>query len=34
LERVTTERYIELTRTDDAGIQVSLFPDEAAVAIA
>ncbi len=34
LERVITERYIELTRADDAGIQVSLFPDEAAVAIA
>jgi hypothetical protein len=34
LERVTTERYIELTRADDAGIQVSLFPGEAAVAIA
>ena len=34
LERVTTERYIELTRADDAGIQVSLFPGEAAVTIA
>ena len=25
LERVITERYIELTRVDDTGIQVSLF---------
>lgn len=34
LERVTTERYIELTRADETGIQVSLFPGEAAVAVA
>jgi hypothetical protein len=34
LERFTTERYIELTLVDDAGIQVSLFPGEAAVAVA
>src|SRR5690348_3548888 len=34
LERVTTERYIELTRADDTGIQVSLYPSEAAVAVA
>jgi hypothetical protein len=30
LERVTTERYIELSRADDTGIQVSLLPGEAA----
>jgi hypothetical protein len=34
LGRVTTERCIELTRADDTGIQVSLYPDEAAVAVA
>ena len=34
LERVTTERYIELARVDDTGIQVSLFAGEAAVAVA
>jgi hypothetical protein len=34
LERFTTERYIELTRVDDAGIQVSLFSSELALSIA
>jgi hypothetical protein len=34
LERFTTERHIELTRADDTGIQVSLYPGEAAVAVA
>jgi hypothetical protein len=34
LERFTTERYIELTRVDDAGIQVSLYSGELAVAVA
>jgi hypothetical protein len=34
LERFTTERYIELTRTDDTGIQMSLFSGELAVAVA
>jgi hypothetical protein len=34
LERFTTERYIELTRVDDAGIQVSLFFSELALSVA
>jgi hypothetical protein len=34
LERCTTERYIELTRVDDTGIQVSLFSGELAVTVA
>jgi hypothetical protein len=34
LERVTTGRYIELTRVDDTGIQVSLLAGELAVAVA
>lgn len=34
LERFTTEQHVELTRADDSGIQVSLFPGEAAVAVA
>jgi hypothetical protein len=34
LERVTIERHIELTRVDDAGIQVSLFSNELALSVA
>jgi hypothetical protein len=34
LDRFTTERHMELTRADDTGIQVSLYPDQLAVAIA
>ena len=34
LERFASGRHIELTRVDDAGIQVSLFPGEAAVTVA
>lgn len=34
LERLTTERYIELTRVDDAGIQLSLFSGQLAVSVA
>jgi hypothetical protein len=34
LKRFTTERYIELTRNDDAGIQMSLFSGELAISVA
>jgi len=34
LERFTTEHHIELTRPDDAGVQVSLFERELAVTVA
>ena len=34
LERLTTERYIELTRVDDSGIQLSLFSGQLAVSVA
>ena len=34
LERFASGRHIELTRVDDAGIQVSLFPGEEAVMVA
>ena len=34
LERFTAERFIELSRADNAGLQVSLFSDELAVAVA
>ena len=34
LERFTSEHHIELTRRDDAGVQVSLFERELAVTVA
>jgi hypothetical protein len=33
LERFASDRYIELTRPDDAGVQVSLFEHELAVTV-